>query len=198
MTRQTHTIDGIAWCGTLEVTPPFVGMRDATAGACSVIPPVNTPLFSNVAYPNSPGSGIRPQVNIRDFGQVFGHRNSTDTVVPFPGAAGSSPAILQFPGDKIVAMQFVVPMTPYHGIVGCSSYYGHTVDIGISTNPNVFPTDPRYWSRCGPGDGGPQWSNHYTNMALVNPGQTYYYVFRLSTPQPGLVSAAFNSVVNSP
>jgi hypothetical protein len=153
------------------------------------------PLYSWIDYPNAPNTGFRAGVEITDFAQVFGHINDTDSMMPFPGRSGSSPVIMQFPGYETLAMQFVVPEEPYQGGVGCSSYSGQILDIAISTTPWDFPTDPVYATfNVAPGESGPTWSNYLPNKALLTPGQTYYYLFRLSDPQTHTVATGLNSV----
>jgi hypothetical protein len=150
--------------------------------------------YSAVSYPNAPGSGTRYNVVITNFGAVFGHKDDKDAERPFPGRAGSSPAIWQYPGAVTNTMCFTMVTQPLHGSVGVSTYLGYTMDIGWSMNPWVFPIDPRYATLgAGPGDSGPTWSNYLTNKAYIPPGVFACLMTRLHTPVNGFVKLQLNN-----
>lgn len=185
MTKQTHVVDGVAYCGTLEISLPFVGMRDATLGSCGVGPePPGRQRTASIKYPNSPGSGVRA-VDCTLWDNVFGHRNSTDPVSPWPGASGSSPAFIQFTGSGYVALKFNATKKA-QVIVNISSYNGLTLDGAWSTSPGDF-TD---CMTRGPGEAFQKLSTDPTKPGFYIPqGQDAYLNLRLhavSTTNPTL------------
>lgn len=177
MTKQTHVVDGVAYCGTLEVALPFVGMRDATLGSCGIGPePPGRQKTATLKYPNYPGSGMRT-VDCTLWDNVFGHSNSVDPVSPWPGASGSSPAFIQFTGSGYVALEFT-PTKKAQVLVNISSYNGLILDGAWSTSPGNF-TD--FMTR-GPGETfqklstDPAWPGFYIPL-----GQKAYLNLRAHT-----------------
>lgn len=125
------------YCATTQTAGVYNGV---TAGACTTVPPIipaGRQLVSTIKYPNAPGSGVRSNANVALWGTVFGHRNSTDAEAPWPGAAGTSPAIVSFTGSGYIALEFT-PTQRAQVIVGVSSYYGWLLDGAWSTRVGDF------------------------------------------------------------
>lgn len=189
MPKFTVTLDSQPYC--VDTTALTV-----VRGACppTTPPPTDVPIYSDIDYPNTPGDPVRRHVDITRFENVFGHMSGLDSAVMFPGRAGSQPTILAFPRDRTVAMATgPIPAGRFFGTPRVGSYASQVMDIGISLRPDTWPTDPRYVRfAVGTGAEGPTWSTYLTNKALLTPGLSYFFLFRLHEPHTGTVMVGLN------
>jgi len=197
--KQTHIVDERVYCGTLEVAPPFVGMRDASPGSCGVVPPdpAGRQLTATIKYPNVPGSGVRT-IDITRWDNLFGHRDSIDGITPWPGANGSSPAVVQFTGPGYVALD-AMPNVKAQVMVNISSYNGAVLDGAWSTQVGDFSGNVKgnVAGACtatrGPGESFPKLSTDPTKPGCyIALGQHVVFNVRLHVPQPAPKTVQFN------
>lgn len=192
MTNQTHNIDGNPFCVDSAALAAVIAA--GTPGACGVVPPPpsGTPIYSGISYPTVPGSGYR-NVDITIWDSVFGHRDSTDPITPFPGVAGASVGVLQFPGDRAVAIRFVAAAHLLDTISQTSYLGGHLIDMAYSAVAGNFASELHNGSRMGvsTGEGGPTTSTSLANKTLIVVGNTYFLNIRLSAPQSGAIKIGF-------
>ena len=182
------------YCATTQTAGVYNGV---TAGQCASVPPIDPPgrqVVGSIKYPNAPGSGVRGGMDLKKWGSLFGHLNSTDAEQPWPGPHNTAPAITAFTGAGYVASCFT-PTVKAQVTVRTASYYGWEMDGAWSTRPGDFSgsVTGSLPSACagtaGPGNAFPKMS---TDPAL--PG----CYFAVGTPQVCLNLRMHTPMVTSP
>ena len=153
----------------------------------------NTPIY----YPNS-GQGTRPNVSVTSWDSVWGYRNATDTLHPWPGVSGSSPVLMNFIRGRYLAARFTVPTTAaptLFGFLNHGTYLaGPPLTMSISQSCGNFnPTATRcYIENRGAGESMVSWvTSENPNRCILTPGQSYYVNVKLT--DPNAVNTACNS-----
>jgi hypothetical protein len=70
--------------------------------------PAGRIVHSDISYPIS-GTGVRRDVDLTVFENIWGHSTNTDEAIMWPGRAGSSPIIEEFAQGGYVAAKFHTP-----------------------------------------------------------------------------------------
>jgi len=179
--------------GTINLPPgPYcatsfdgTAYHGVTAGVCPVVqPPTGEPpgrqRAASIKYPNVPTShGVR-SVDLSTWDALFGHRNDTDALTPWPGALGTAPAIVQFTGTGYVALEFT-PTRHAQIMVNVSSYNGAMMDGAWSMRPGDFAAA----ETRGPGESFQKVSTDPSKPGFYIPvDQRAYLNLRLHVPQP--------------
>lgn len=143
----------------------------------------------DIRYPTT-GYSLRQDVDLTLFENIWGHSNNNDSVVPWPGRNGSSPALLHFGKNQFFAARFHVPpgiTTTSSGFYGYSTYFsGPLMEIAISTTCGDFlPTNTACVSTRGAGESFGKWriSPNVQNCPLT-PDTDYFVNGRLVNAQP--------------
>lgn len=163
------------WCTSTQLVPGTV--RTTQIGDCPG-PALTRILRADIKYPNVPGSGIRRNVDVTQYAEIWGHANNTDTAVPFPGRTGSVPAVSGWLANHYIAAEFIAPSNPRpYVVLGYSQYYsGPTLKIVVSDREGAFTSSqPNCVSILNSGE----WAykiviSPYTNGCQLIPGRRYY------------------------
>lgn len=153
-------------------------------------PPLTRMANADIIYPST-GNSRRWGVDLRQYENIWGHANNSDTPVLWPGRSGATPAILKFWKNQFVAARFTVPQdaVPQTYLrVGYSTYYsGPLLDLSVSQNCGDFaPANPTCLTT---GASGGQFFKKIVIAPAVDgcpltPGQTYFINIRMNNPTP--------------
>ena len=135
------SLDASAYCATSQTGNAFSGVVQGTCqtppGQCVNIPGLSRLLTSNIQYGAYiyPGAPTRFNVDVTEWSNIWGHRNSTDAYTPWPGVAGSGPSLLQFGRHNYLSAHFLTSgnTSLYGNFTYPESIPGPNVDIKIST-----------------------------------------------------------------
>lgn len=149
MTRQTHTIDGVVYCGDLTIALPTITLTNATLGACAVAPPPPPPpgtippgrqTFGRVSW------GISAQdsrnADYRAWEQIWGSASGHSAPVAFPGPSVTQ-AVAYLSAGSYIAAQFVATGNPkaWGMFIRGNNPFGPPIDLCISAQPGDFSVD---------------------------------------------------------
>jgi hypothetical protein len=136
------------------------------------------------------GTGIRNNVDVTQFDNIWGHSTGTDTIVSWPGRSDAYPSILAFNKTGYIAAKFTVPTnvnTILYGWLTHAEYnYSTDVTVSISTSCGDFhPADPACSATTTSGQNLVPWrlptsANH--SFCLLTPGTTYYLNIKAANP----------------
>lgn len=136
-----------------------------------------------------PPGGTRTLTAVTTWEEVFGHLDSTDSPVAFPGRSASAP-VLQIPRDGYLCLQIDVPAdfdTAQFGWVTHTEYnYGADLTASISTTPGDFnPATALTVVVTTSGQTLAHWHGSTasaTQGAQLEPSTTYYYNIKVTDP----------------
>ena len=178
----TLTCSNTAGSVTSQPASVSVGVADS----CPSTPLVRMAV-GNIRYPNT-GSGVRNNVDLTVYDNIWGHLNNTDGVTPWPGVNGTQPAILNWNRATYVAAKFHVPAnesTHQYGRLGYGTYYsGPPMTLSISSTCGDFsPTNPVCVSTHGAGESFNKWViDPFTNGCPLTPNTDYYVNIKMADP----------------
>lgn len=127
MSRQTFTLDGVTYCGTLQVTPPLIQCLDATIGACSNPVPPGRITRGTLGYIVG---GILKNINncdLTDWSQSWGRSVN---------AQGQTVGVSPWPAVNGATIQWHVPATGYIAVPIVID--AHTSTAAHFFKPNVY------------------------------------------------------------
>jgi hypothetical protein len=140
----------------------------------------------NIEY----STGIRTNVDLTRFENIWGHATNSDSTVPWPGR-DSAPAFMDWPKTQYIAARFLVPVdfsASASGLFVYSTYYsGPLLTLAISTTCADFaPANPLCLaSDRGNGDAFLKWlTPPLINGCPLTPGMEYFVNIRMADPQP--------------
>lgn len=106
-------------------------------------PPLTRLATSNITYGVSQFP-TRSAVNVTEWDNIWGHVNTTDAVVSWPGRSGSGPRLRDFTRTSFLAAHFKTPplvsgMTVSQGFFTYPSFAaGENIDMAVSTTCGDF------------------------------------------------------------
>lgn len=161
----------------------------------TVVDPPGRQRAAQIRYPNAPGSRTRT-ADLAFWDSLFGHRTDTDPVSPWPGAAGTAPAVMQFTGDGYVALEFT-PTRHAQVTVNVSSYNGVVLDGAWSTRVGDFGGSAQCTATRGPGESFPKLSSDPARPGCYFAvGQRAYFNMRRHVAQAaGTVQFGLSAIV---
>ncbi len=152
---------------------------------------------ASIRYPNVPGSGVRGNVDLTRFENIWGHSSNTDTAIAWPGRNSAVPAIQNWGKTQYIAAKFNVPAsagTSAYETLRYSTYYsGPELTLSVSTQCGDFqPVNPLCLSTgVGTGDAFKKIVLFpHTNGCPILPGTDYYINVKMTDPAPADCNSA--------
>ena len=151
--------------------------KGVSLGPCAA-PAMTRITRASIKYPNVPGSGVRTNVDVTKYENIWGHANHTDSAVLFPGRAGATPAVSGWLANRYIAAEFVAPTnTLQYETINYSSYYsGPRLIYAISEREGDFNPSAQY-CKGSVGSGESFYkivSAPFSNGCVITPGRRYY------------------------
>lgn len=153
--------------------------------------PAQRLTVATIKYPNiPPGTTTRTNVDLTKYENIWGHINSLDSAVLWPGISGAQPAIMGWGKTQYVAAKFRVPVgqpTTSYGFLGYGSYFsGPSLTLAISPTCGDFtPAIPQCVSTHNSGEAFSKWRIvPATQNCPLTPGQDYFINMRMESPTP--------------
>lgn len=181
------SLDSAKYCATARQGDAFTGVAP---GACVVGPPIIPPVVvanqlkvSSITY-GPYLTTARPNVNVTEWVNIWGHSNTTDAASPWPGNSGAGPVIRGFNRSTVLIAHFHTGAVVRPGFFTYARNFSQDIlhdgiDISISkiagdftpnggaTNFNALPTDQTVLSWRGT-EGNP------ASYAILWPNSDYY------------------------
>ena len=173
--------------GSVTSQPTAVVVSGGSSDNCPSTP-LTRLVTASIKYPNIYQSPTRPNVDVTQYDNIWGHMNNTDATTPWPGVSGTQPALLNWSKTQYVAAKFHVPAgqsQASYGWQGYGSYYsGPALTLAISTTCGDFaPTNPQCVSTRSGGESFAKWrivpatincplapnADYFINIKMVNP-----------------------------
>ncbi len=150
--------------------------------------PQNRLTTSSMSYVPSSNPPTRANVDMTSWDNIWGHADSTDAVVPWPGRSNSQPTILTFGKTQYLAAKFHVPVgtaPDTYGWISHTEYnYGQDLTASISPNCGDFSTMAQAcFIAASSGQNLVAWAvpPPATFCPLV-PGQDYFFNVKMTDP----------------
>lgn len=190
----TYTLD-LSCANTVGATPSqsaTVVVGGGTGGSCPVAG-LTRLTTASIRYPNipngAPGAGTRSNVDLTVFDNIWGHANTIDTALPWPGRNSAVPAIIGWAKTQFVAARFTATTstTPIETLSYSTYNSGPDLTLAVSSTCGDFaPTNPNCLSEgVGTGEGFKKIVlAPYINGCPLTPGNEYYINIKMTNPLP--------------
>lgn len=144
---------------------------------------------------------LRPNVDVTEWNNIWGHQNPTDAVSPWPGVSGSSPVIAAFDRTMVLCIHFRTPAVVHFGMftypinwvaadqkelagidIAISPIRGDFHAAGAASRINQIPGDSVIMSYTGPQANPQGVFPDPSSIAVVRPNSDYYLNIRAHFP----------------